>query len=119
MPIVLFREADQSVPLLAWLDRLPERARLACLARIELLAEFGHRLRRPHAENLGEGIWELRVKVEGINYRVLYFFHGQQTVVLSHGLIKQQSEVPAAEIKRARERKLAFGLDPAAHTHKE
>jgi hypothetical protein len=40
-------------------------------------------------------------------------------VVLSHGLIKQQAEVPAAEIKRARKRKLAFGLDPAGHTHKE
>ena len=119
MPIVVYCESDRSVPLLDWLDRLPEKPRLTCLARIELLAKFGHRLRRPHAENLGEGIWELRVKVGGINYRVLYFFHGQQAVVLSHGLIKQQAEVPAAEIKRARERKLAFGLNPAKHTHRE
>jgi phage-related protein len=119
MSIVFFREADHSVPLLDWLDGLPERPRLACVARIELLAELGHRLRRPHAENLGEGIWELRAKVEGINYRILYFFHGQQAVVLSHGLIKQQAEVPATEIKRARARKLAFGLNPAKHTYKE
>jgi phage-related protein len=114
MTIVFYSEADRSVPALDWLHRLPEKARFACLARIELLSERGHGLRRPHAENLGEGIW-----VDGINYRLLYFFHGQQLVVLSHGLIKQQAEVPAAEIKRARKRKLAFGLDPAGHTHKE
>jgi len=119
MAIVLYCEADRSVPLLDWLDRLPDKARLACLARVELLAEFGHRLRRPHAENLGEGIWELRVKVDGVNFRILYFFRGQQVVVLSHGLIKQQAEVPAAEIKLARERKVAFALNPARHTHKE
>lgn len=117
--IVFYSEADKSAPILSWLDELPERAQLACLARIELLAEFGHRLRRPHADTLGNGIWELRAKVEGVNYRLLYFFHGQQAIVLSHGLIKQQAAVPPAEIKRAKERKAAFESNPAGHTYKE
>lgn len=92
--VILYSDANKSAPLLAWLDALPEKARLACIARIELLAHFGHQLRRPHAENLGDGIWELRAKVGGINYRILYFFHGQQAVVLSHGFDKQQAAVP-------------------------
>ena len=116
--IVFYCEAE-SVPLLDWLDRQPEKARLACIARIELLKEHGHRLRRPHAENLGHGIWELRAKVEGVNYRILYFFHGQEAVVLSHGLTKQQAEVPPGEIAEALRRKRAFEADPKGHTHKE
>lgn len=92
---------------------------MSCIARIDLLKERGHRLRRPHAENLGRGIWELRAKVEGINYRMLYFFHGQQAIVLSHGIVKQQAEVPPIEIKRAVERKKAFDASPQRHTHKE
>ena len=120
MPTIIFyREADKAVPLLTWLDGLPQKARLGCIARIELLAEFGHRLRRPHAENLGEGIWELRAKVEGINYRMLYFFHGQQAIVLSHGIVKQQAAVPPADIQQAQARRAAFEADPARHTHKE
>lgn len=120
MPTIIFYcEADRSVPLLGWLDQLPEKSRLACIARIELLAQFGHQLRRPHAENLGEGVWELRAKVEGVNYRMFYFFHGQQAIVLSHGMTKQQAVVPPIEIKHAKERRAAFEANPAKHTHKE
>ena len=97
---------------------IPEKARLACIARIELLAEHGHWLRRPHAENLGDGIWELRAKVQKINYRMLYFFSGQ-TIILSHGIVKQQAAVPPIEIQRAKDAKAAFEADPAQHTHKE
>ena len=104
---------------LDWLDGLPNKARVACIARIELLKEHGHRLRRPHTENLGAGIWELRVKVEGVNYRMLYFFHGKQATVLSHGLVKQQAVVPPAEITLALTRKKVFEADPKRHTHEE
>jgi phage-related protein len=119
LTVVFYRETNRTVPLLTWLDGLPEKARLACIARIELLAQFGHQLRRPHAENLGEGIWELRAKVEGVNYRLLYFFHGQQVVVLTHGITKQRATVPPIEIERAKQLRAAFEADPAGHTHKE
>jgi phage-related protein len=117
--IVFYREADGTTPVLAWLDGLPEKARLASIARIELLKEHGHRLQRPHVENLGGGIWELRFKVQGINYRILYFFHRQEAIVMAHGIVKQQAEVPPIEIRRALERKAAFEADPRQHTHKE
>ena len=118
-PVIFFRDDDGSVPLLDWFDDLTEKARITCLARIELLKELGHQLRRPHAENLGEGIWELRAKVEGVNYRMLYFFHGQQAIVLSHGITKQQAVVPPIEIERAKLRRKAFEINPQRHTHTE
>jgi hypothetical protein len=50
---------------------------------------------------------------------MLYFFHGRQAVVISHGITKQEAAVPPIEIERARRRKQAFEPDPPRHTHKE
>lgn len=119
IPPVVFYCEEGRTPLLDWFEHLSEKARLACIARIELLAQQGHRLRRPHADFLRDGIYELRAKVEGVHYRLLYFFHGQQAIVLSHGIVKQQAEVPPKEIDGAIARKRAFEADPKTHTHKE
>ena len=51
-----------------------------------------------------DGIYELRARSGNINYRLLYFFHGQNVAVLAHGLTKE-AEVPTADIERALERK--------------
>jgi hypothetical protein len=61
--------------LLSWLDKLPTKAQDKCRVRIERLKELGHELRRPEADLLRDGIHELRVNLQGINYRMLYFFH--------------------------------------------
>jgi hypothetical protein len=50
---------------------------------------------------------------------MFYFFHGQQVVVLSHGIIKQQAAVPPIEIERTLRRKGAFEAAPAQHTHRQ
>lgn len=115
--VILFREVDGTVPFRDWLDVLPLKAQDACIARLQLLKLFGHELRRPHADYLRDGIHELRAKVGGVNYRMLYFFHGQQAVVVSHGVVKQQASVPPFEIERARKRKRMFENDPPSHTH--
>ncbi|MSU57950.1 MAG: type II toxin-antitoxin system RelE/ParE family toxin [Pedosphaera sp.] len=116
--IVLYREDDGTVPLLAWLDSIPDKARDKCVVRIERLGELGHELRRPEADFLRDGIYELRVALQGINYRVLYFFHRREAVVLSHGLVKER-EVPPKEIDRAMARKLKYEAAPSRHTYEE
>ena len=116
--IVFFRDEKGIAPFLAWFDDLPERAKVQCRARLDLLAGLGHRLRRPAADYLRDGIHELRVRAGRVQYRVLYFFHGRQAVI-THGITKHESEVPAIEIERARRRRLTFESDPARHTHQE
>jgi phage-related protein len=115
---VLYREDDGSVPLLDWLDAIPDKARDKCIARIERLREMGHELRRPEADFLRDGIYELRAALQGINYRVLYFFHGREAVILSHGLVKERV-VPPKEIERAIARKRKFEAAPLKHTYGE
>lgn len=64
-----------------------------------------------------DGIYELRLKSDFVQYRILYFFHRQDAVVVSHGIKKQQQAVPPLEIERAIRRKVAFEANPAAHAH--
>jgi phage-related protein len=117
--IIFCCEEDSSAPFLDWFGRLPEKAKVQCRARLGLLADQGHQLRRPAADYLRDGIYELRAKAGRIQYRMLYFFHGRQAVVISHGITKQESAVPPIEIERARRRRQAFEAAPPRHTHTE
>jgi phage-related protein len=114
--VVLFAEEDGACPLIRWLDSLPLKGRLKCIVKIERLAEMGHELRRPEADFLRDGIHELRVALERIQYRMLYFFSEDKAIVL-HGL-KKEAEVPAGEIDLAIERRERFKANPLKHTYK-
>ncbi len=116
--VVFYKEEDGSVPVLDWLDSLQPKALDKCTVRIERLAEMGHELRRPEADFLRDGIYELRVGLQHVNFRILYFFHGRTAAVISHGLVKED-QVPSKEIDRGLERKRKFELNPKAHTYEE
>ena len=114
--VLFYKELDESVPLIDWLTKVrPKRAKTKCLALIKLLATMGHELKRPRTDTLRDGIRELRTEVGNINYRLLYFFHGNDCVVLTHGITKE-NKVPATEIDKAIERKHLFESNPTNHT---
>ena len=115
--VVIYQESEEA-PLLKWLESIPAKARVKCFKRIERLQELGHELRRPEADILRDGIYELRVGLQGINYRMLYFFHDDRAVVLSHGLVKERI-VPPKEIELAITRKQRFEANPDEHTYAE
>lgn len=106
------------MPLLDWFDNLSPVARGKCLVKIEMLAEFGHELRRPHCDLLERGIWELRARAGHVPYRILYFFYGQYAIILSHGFSKERG-VPASEIEKAVRRRECYLQNPSAHTYEE
>jgi hypothetical protein len=114
--VVFYQEDGGTVPVLEWLDSLPRKAQNKCFVRISRLEELGHELRRPEADLLRDNIYELRVGLQGINYRILYFFHGKQAAVLAQGVIKER-EVPPQEIERAIERKRKFEREPEKYTY--
>jgi phage-related protein len=114
--VVFFWENDGSVPLVDWLAALPSVARAKCRVRLDRLEELGHELRRPEADYLRDGIYELRTKHAGVNYRMLYFFHGRTAAVVSHGIMKQQAEVSPKDVGRAAQRKKLFESDPRQYT---
>jgi len=113
-----FREASGTVPVQDWLGELEDRepkAYAKCLARILELADKGNQMRRPHADYLCEGIYELRATLGKDQYRLLYFFFGTNVVAVSHGITKEK-EVPSEEIELAISRKNLVMASPDRYT---
>ena len=77
---------------------------------------MGHELRRPEADLLRDKIYELRATLQGVHYRLLYFFHGNTAAVLTSGIVKED-RVPPVEIDRAVARKKNFEANPTKHTY--
>lgn len=122
LPIVFFKDDDGSVPVIRWLDeevaRRNVKTAIKCRARIRLLSELGAKLPVEIAKPLRDGIWELRMEYQQVNYRILYFFSKNRIVVISHGLTKE-SVVPPRQIDLALERKRLFESDPERHAYAE
>src|SRR2546430_504624 len=97
-------------PVAGLVGYLSPKAQDKCMVRIERLQGLGHELRRPEADLLRDGIYELRAGLGGINYRILYFFPGRHTAVLCDGLTKERI-VPARDINLAISRKRTFEKD--------
>jgi ribosome-binding protein aMBF1 (putative translation factor) len=70
--VVFYQEEESEVPVLEWLTRLLKEDRKGyanCVARIKQLAASGYELRRPAADYLRDGIYELRAKHIHVQYR--------------------------------------------------
>ena len=114
----VFRDERGDVPLLNWLaalERSRPKAFAKCLARILELADQGSAMRRPHADYLRDGIYELRASLAGTHYRILYFFFGKDIVALSHGIVKEAG-IPSKEIELAIHRMMLVKKSPNRHT---
>jgi phage-related protein len=113
-----FRDHNGEVPIQDWLDEIERREPKAyqkCLARILDLSRKGYEMRRPHADLLRQGIYELRASFSGTHYRMLYFFFGKSCVAVSHGVTKED-RVPPKEIELAIARMELVKRDPLKYT---
>lgn len=120
--IIFYQDEEGKVPVLDWLDKLEQQDQkglLNCLDRIQKLASMGHELRRPLADFLRDGIYELRASHRRVQYRILYFFHGRNIAIVAHAIIKEDAEVPDIDINRAINRQRLFISDPANYTYEE
>ncbi len=128
--VLFYQDDEDAVPVDEWLRALPKKVQAKCQVYLGQLEDFGHELRRPVADFLRNGIYELRPSYQGVHYRILYFFPKRdrgkaraetkerpQIVVVSQGLVKEGA-VPDAEIDRAIERKAKFEANPEVHTFK-
>lgn len=99
----VFCDSDKKSQFLDWYRELEDqdkRAFAKCNALILRLESLGNELRRPIADILRDGIWELRIRTGHVNRRVLYGFCGPKVVVLLGGLEKTR-KVPTAAIEKA------------------
>ena len=95
--IVFYVTKAGSCPVQKSLDSLEPKLLAKTLRTIDLLEEYGAKLREPYSKYLGEGIFELRTKQGTDISRVLYFFVVGHKVVLTNGFIKKTRKTPKQE----------------------
>lgn len=120
--IIFYQDEDGCAHVLEWLKQLSKedpKGYANCVARIKQLASNGYELRRPVADYLRDEIYELRAKHIRVQYRILYFFHGQNVAILAHAITKEESAVPNNDIERAIARKRLFEQNPGVYSYVE
>ena len=115
--VFFYQDEEGRVPVLDWLLALRERNERAfrkCFGVIQLLTQSGCDLRRPHADLLRDGVYELRTRVGNVNYRILYGFVGKDVALLAAGFTKEK-KIPGKEVERAMTRIEKYKANPEAH----
>jgi len=103
LPAVFFRTETGIEPVREWLRRLSRKERLAIGEDVKDV-EFSWPVGMPLCRSLGEGLWEVRTRLEARTARVLFcVFEGQ--MVLLHGFVKKSRKTPGGELDLARRRK--------------
>lgn len=89
-------------PVREWLRELAPINRKVIGEDIKTV-QFGWPLGMPLVRHLGDGIWEVRIRLENRIARVLFSLEGA-TMVLLHGFIKKQQTTPKADLDLSKSR---------------
>ena len=84
-----------------WIDELDAHRYGATLSHLERLEERGNLLRFPASRALGEGLFELRLDLDRVAWRITYFYAADRRIVLLT-VFRKQRQNERAEVQRAR-----------------
>lgn len=94
-------EVETEPEVTNWYLSLSSDDRDVVAERIDLLANFGHTLRMPHARSLGEGLAELRFDMSRRSLRITYW-HRPDGVIVLLTVFHKQRDNEVREVNRAR-----------------
>lgn len=97
-----YRTATGKEPVREWLRSLEREARKVIGEDIKTV-QFGWPLGMPLVRSLGEGLWEVRSRLQDRIARVIFFAEGDLMVLL-HGFIKKSQKTPKKDLALARRR---------------
>lgn len=106
--IEFYVTGDNKEVIEEFLEELPEKHRAKAFHEIDLLSQFGIKLKQPHAKHIEEDLWELRIKYSSDISRIFYFIPVKKKIVLLHGFIKKTEKTPPKQIKVAKERMVDY-----------
>ena len=106
--VEFYESASGNCPTREFLDSLNIKDELPYVVRaLDHLQEFGNLLRRPQADILQDGIYELRIPIKRKQFRLLYFYFYQEKIIVSHGL-RKEAKVKTADIEKAKKHKADY-----------
>ena len=106
LKVVFFKTDTGNEPVREWLKDLSKDDCKAIGTDI-LTVQYAWPLGKPLVDSLGEGIWEVRSRLDNRIARTLFAMIDQEMVLL-HGFIKKQQKAPADELELAKKRKRQY-----------
>jgi len=104
--VVFFKTDTGNQPVREWLKELPKEDCKTIGADIQTV-QYAWPVGKPLVDNLGDGIWEVRSRLDNRIARTLFAMVNQE-IVLLHGFIKKQQKTPADELDLAKKRKRQY-----------
>ena len=102
--LIFYTNAQSDSPIDDFLDSLDKKSRAKVAVYLSLLEEYGPHLRRPYADIVRRKIRELRIHQSSNQYRILYFFHLRDQIVLVHAFSKKTQQLKEKDIELAEKR---------------
>jgi phage-related protein len=102
--LVFYTTERGDSPVDDFLDELDKKSRAKVAAHMSLLEEQGPNLKRPYADVVRGKIRELRIHHSSNHYRILYFFHLREQIVLVHAFSKKTQQLREKDIELAERR---------------
>lgn len=100
--VIPYTMEDGTIPFYEFLGKQSNKMQAKVLMELELLEDYGNELGGKYTKHLGDGIFELRIKVSTDITRVLYFFYIDKRIILTNGFVKKTQKTPRREIEKAK-----------------
>ena len=106
LKVVFFKTDTGNEPVREWLKELSKDDCKVIGADI-LTVQYAWPVGKPLVDNLGDGLWEVRSRLDNRIARTLFAMVDQE-IVLLHGFIKKQQKTPQDELELAKKRKKQY-----------
>ncbi len=103
LKVVFFKTDTGHEPVRGWLKALSKED-CKVIGTDILTVQYAWPVGKPLVDHLGDGIWEVRSRLENRIARTLFVVVDQE-IVLLHGFIKKQQKTPPDELALAKKRK--------------
>lgn len=100
--LVIYTKANGETPVDDFVYALPEKLHAKALKEMKTLKEYGNALREPYTKYIGDGVFELRIKVGTDLARILYFYTEGRKIIVTNGFMKKTEKTPLSEILKAK-----------------
>ena len=104
--VVFFKTDTGNEPLRDWLKSL-SKDDCKTIGTDILTVQYAWPIGKPLVDNLGDGIWEVRSRLDNRIARTLFAMVDQE-IVLLHGFIKKTHKTPEDELELAKKRKRQY-----------
>lgn len=106
LKVVFFKTDTENEPVREWLKSLSKEDRITIGADIQTV-QYAWPVGRPLVDNLGDGVWEVRSRLDNRIARTMFAMVDQE-IVLLHGFIKKTQKTPDDELELAKKRKRQY-----------